>query len=79
MKAIFIAKEHNNETIGIVFAESQKLASAFFHGKDEYPHHYDIVELNALDNHPTGVIPLATTTKEALANYDYGRVIETRC
>lgn len=62
---IFIAKDYDGETIGIVLAEDAKIASAYFVGRGQMPHSTGVID-------PTddrlGVMGLCTLfkTKELL-------------
>jgi hypothetical protein len=46
MKKIYIAKDYNNNTVGIVLADDPKIANAYFVGRGQIPH-----AMNELDLH----------------------------
>lgn len=41
---IYIAKDHDNETIGIVIAENEKIAHAYFVGRGQMPHNLGVID-----------------------------------
>lgn len=62
---IYRGKTHDGETIGIVLAETEKIAHAYFVGRGEIPHSMDVVD-------PTdsrlGVLGLVTLFKTKVIN-----------
>lgn len=60
---IYIAKDHNGEKLALIYAKSRELALAYLQGKDIHPHKLSSfsTEYTAIDNHPTGVIPVILT------------------
>lgn len=67
----YLACDYNDNILAGVIAESEKLASAYFQGRDIYPHHLKSHSDKDLENHPTGVIPLFYTQK--VNHYDVPR------
>lgn len=43
-RKLYIAKDHDNETIGIVIAEDEKIAHAFFVGRGQMPHSVGVID-----------------------------------
>lgn len=67
---IVIAKNYEGKIIGIVNAENEKLANAFWHGRGIIPHSTTTEkELMNLDEHPHGVYPILET--EEKTGYDF--------
>jgi hypothetical protein len=59
-RLIFIAKNHNNDTIGIVLAEAREIAHAYFVGRGQIPHSMDEIDP---DNQELGVLGLVILLK----------------
>jgi len=63
---ICIAKNHKNRILSVVLTKNIELAKAFWHGKGIIPHTItELTEANLLE-HPTGVIPIVSTTKQEI-------------
>ena len=56
---VYIAYDHKGTPISGVLAKSSSLARAYWQGKGIIPHSEREIEM--LDDHPTGVIPLFST------------------
>jgi hypothetical protein len=41
---IYIAKDHDGETLGIVIAEDEKIANAYFVGRGQIPHSTGVID-----------------------------------
>lgn len=63
---IVIAYNYNNKIIGIVNAENEKLANAFWHGRGITPHSTKVLErdFTKLEEHPHGVYPILETIEK---------------
>lgn len=69
---VYIAKDYNDEILGVVMAKIQPFAYIFWQGQDIYPHHVDEIKEDILDNHPTGVINIVSTKEVTIyENGDY--------
>lgn len=62
---IIIGYNYEGKIIGIVNAENEKLANAFWHGRGVIPHSTKVVErdMMPLDEHPHGVYPIMETVE----------------
>lgn len=45
-KKLFVAKDHDNQTIGIILADDEKVANAYFVGRGQIPHAMNTLDLN---------------------------------
>ena len=56
---IFRATDHKNQVLSVLLARSRPLADAYWQGAGITPH--SVQELDLLQDHPTGVIPIVNT------------------
>ncbi len=70
---IVIAYNYNGKVIGIVNADNEKLANAFWHGRNITPHSTKVLEkdFTPLEKHPHGVYPILETIE--IQGYEMSR------
>lgn len=61
--AVFVAKNYEGTVIDAVVAKSKELAMAYWHGKGVLPHSTTEINGESLRSHPTGVIPIVSTSE----------------
>ncbi len=54
---IIIGKNYKGKIISVLNAKSEELANAYWHGANIIPHSTQIVDLDAINDNGTGVIP----------------------
>lgn len=59
-RKIYIAKDHDGETIGIVIAEDERIANAYFVGRGQIPHSTGVIDPT---DERLGVLGLVTLFK----------------
>jgi hypothetical protein len=57
---LYIAKDYDGHTIGIVIAENEKIANAYFVGRDQIPHSMGVIDPT---DERLGVLGLVTLFK----------------
>jgi hypothetical protein len=62
---LFVAKDHNNETIGIIFAKDDAVANAYFIGRGELPHSMQSIETTQLQEERLGLCIVFKTKRES--------------
>ena len=75
---VVIAYDYNSKVIGIVNADNEKLANAFWQGKSLAVHSTKVLErdFTKLEEHPTGVFPiLETVTVDGYSLKDNRKVL----
>jgi hypothetical protein len=58
---VYIAKNYDGTPLDVVFAVSEQLATAYWHGKNVIAHTVQTVSDDDLIDHPTGVLPIVST------------------
>lgn len=73
--AVYVAKDYEGRSVGIVVAKSEELAYAYWQGQAIYPHSVSSYTSKDLKEHPTGVIPLLKTRKESSISSGKSQII----
>lgn len=59
---VFVAVDHENYPIDVVLAKSKEFATIYWQGKGVTFNSVKLYEDSMLANHPTGVMPVLSTT-----------------
>ncbi len=65
---IYVARDHNGNTIGIVLAEAPEIAHAYFVGRDQIPHEVQTIDPDNQDLGVMGLVVLSKTTVRRFRN-----------
>jgi len=73
---IYVAKNYDGRVVSVVLAKSYELAQAYWQGQGLFPHSVDQWTEKALEDHPTGVLPILKTMVKTIHPYDISRTTE---
>ncbi|RLI53206.1 MAG: hypothetical protein DRO87_11985 [Candidatus Thorarchaeota archaeon] len=72
---IYVALDYSEKILDIVMARSYELAQVYWQGKGVIAHHAREIKPSDLENHITGVIPIASTREVHAHEIKHGAVL----